>query len=90
VTKDPDEDGQYRLKWARSPAKDLRHYNVYFSTRGKPEVSPKRLIVSPPAGMTEYLDWSAPLKAQKVCYAITAVDRQGNESEPTCVEPANK
>jgi hypothetical protein len=40
--------------------------------------------------MTEYLDWSAPRKAEKVWYAITAVDRQGNESGPTFAELAGK
>ncbi len=86
VTKEADEDGQYRLKWDKSPATDLRYYNVYFSTKGKPEVSQKRLIVSPLASMTGYLDWSAPADARPVFYAITAVDRQGNESAPAHAE----
>ena len=91
VTNEPEEDGQYRLKWDKSPAKDLRYYNLYFSTKGQPEVGPKRLIMSPPANMTEYLDWSAPLGAQTVYYAITAVDRQGNESQPAYATiPAGK
>ena len=75
-------DGQYRLKWDRNPAKDLRYYNVYFSTQGKCEVGQKRLIISPPGSTKEYLDWTAPLGVQSVYYAITAVDRQGNESPP--------
>jgi hypothetical protein len=87
VTKEPDEDGQYRLKWEKSPAKDLRYYNIYFSTKGQPEPGPKRLIMSPPAAMTAYLDWSAPLAAQNVTYANTAVDRQGNESQPAYASP---
>ncbi|MFB3891397.1 MAG: fibronectin type III domain-containing protein [Phycisphaerae bacterium] len=86
VAKEADEDGQYRLKWDASPAKDLRYYNIYFSTKGKPEVSQKRLIMSPLANMTGYLDWSAPLDAKEVYYAITAVDRQGNESAPAYAE----
>jgi len=40
--------------------------------------------------MTEYLDWSAPLGAQAVYYAITAVDRQGNESAPAETEVKSK
>jgi len=82
AAKEPDEDGQYRLKWEKNPAKDLRYYNLYFSTKAKPDVGQKRLIMSPPANMTEYLDWSAPLGEKTVYYAITAVDRQGNESPP--------
>jgi hypothetical protein len=82
AAKEPDEAGQYRLSWKKSAASDLRHYNVYFSSKEKPQVSQKRLIVSPLAGMTEYLDWSAPTEGP-AHYAITAVDRQGNESAPT-------
>ncbi len=81
VVKEQDEPGQYRLKWTASPANDIRYYNVYFSTKGKPEISQKRLIASPLKSMTSYLDWSAPL-AGDAHYAITAVDRQGNESAP--------
>ncbi|HEY3320639.1 MAG TPA: hypothetical protein VGP72_09255 [Planctomycetota bacterium] len=85
VAKETDEDGQFRLKWEKSPARDLRHYNIYFAAKGQPQVGPKRLIASPRAMMTEYLDWTAPLKTPNVTYAITAVDRQGNESAPTVV-----
>lgn len=80
-----EEAGQYRLKWTASSAKDLRYYNVYFSQHGRPEISQKRLIVSPLKDMTSYLDWSAPTEGGAF-YAITAVDRQGNESEPAHVE----
>jgi len=81
VAKEADEDGQYRLAWAASGAKDVRHYNIYFSSAGRPAVSQKRLIVSPVRGTTRYLDWSAP-HGTTAYYAITAVDRQGNESAP--------
>jgi hypothetical protein len=80
-----EEPGQYRLKWDQSPASDLRYYNVYFSQAGGPEISQKRLIVSPLKGMTSYLDWSAPTEGGAF-YAITAVDRQGNESPPAFVD----
>jgi hypothetical protein len=36
--------------------------------------------------MTSYLDWSAPTTPDAF-YAITAVDRQGNESAPTFAKP---
>jgi hypothetical protein len=81
VTKEPDAAGQYRLKWEPSASTDVRHYNVYFSQTGQPEISQKRLIASPDRSMTSYLDWSAPLEGE-AHYAITAVDRQGNESTP--------
>ncbi|MEX0774815.1 MAG: hypothetical protein WD042_03770 [Phycisphaeraceae bacterium] len=82
VIKEADEEGQYRLTWSRSAAPDVRYYNLYFSTEGKPEATQKNRVASPLPGMTSYLDWSAPLGAAKVHYAITAVDRQGNESAP--------
>jgi hypothetical protein len=85
ATAEADAPGQYRLKWTASPAADVRYYNVYFSAKGKPEVSQKRLIASPLASMKEYLDWSAPIEGG-ASYAITAVDRQGNESMPAFAE----
>ena len=86
AAKEPDEPGQYRLRWDRNPATDLRYYNIYFSAQGKPEAVQARRIVSPAAGATEYLDWSAPTNAAHVGYAITAVDRQGNDSAPAFAE----
>jgi hypothetical protein len=83
-----DEPGQFRLNWERSAAGDLRYYNVYFSATAKPEAVQARRIVSPPATATTYLDWSAPTNALRVWYAITAVDRQGNESAPSYAECA--
>ncbi len=76
---EPDAKGQYRLKWDASPASDLRYYNIYFSATAQPGIVQKRLIASPLSQMTNYLDWSAPLTGSAY-YAITAVDRQGNES----------
>jgi hypothetical protein len=82
VVREADEPGQFRLTWDRSPAGDLRHYNLYFSAEARPEPVQARRIVSPPADATTYLDWSAPVRASHAGYAITAVDRQGNESLP--------
>jgi len=81
VAKEPDDAGQYRLKWKPSPSNDVRYYNVYFSSTAKPAIEQKRLIASPLKSMSEYLDWSAPISGG-AHYAITAVDRQGNESAP--------
>lgn len=75
-------DGQYRLKWATNPASDLRYYNLYFSEQGPPEPRQQRLIASPQETVTDYLDWTAPSGTGPAFYAITAVDRQGNESRP--------
>jgi len=73
--------GRYRLTWTAPPDQDLRYFNIYFSSIDQPEAIQQRRIVSPPKSMTEYLDWTAPLGGSAY-YAITAVDRQGNESEP--------
>jgi fibronectin type 3 domain-containing protein len=82
VAPEPDARGQYRLSWKPSSATDIRYYNIYFSASEQPQISQKRLIASALKSMTSYLDWSAPLEG-KAHYAITAVDRQGNESAPT-------
>jgi hypothetical protein len=73
--------GQYRLAWSKDSATDVRYYNVYFSSKERPAIAQERLVVSPPSGATQYLDWSAPI-GPGAHYAITAVDRQGNESAP--------
>lgn len=77
ATKDP---AGVLLRWAPSPETDLRYYNIYFSAAGRPEPVQARRIVSPPHDCTQYLDWTAPEGAGH--YALTAVDRHGNESAP--------
>ncbi|HUT33721.1 MAG TPA: hypothetical protein VNE39_09590 [Planctomycetota bacterium] len=78
--------GGYLLKWTASPEKDLRYYNLYFSSSKSPEAVQARRIASPPRGTTEWLDWLAPREG-RAFYALTAVDRHGNESEPAFAEP---
>ena len=81
AARETDEAGQYRLKWTPTPDHDVRYYNVYFSSKGQPAIEQKRLIVSPLPSMSQSLDWTAP-EGGDAYYAITAVDRQGNESTP--------
>lgn len=73
--------GQYTLEWTASVDQDVRYYNLYFSSEGKPDAVQARRFVSPPAGTTSYLDWAASREGSAY-YAITAVDYQGNESAP--------
>ncbi|OGF46583.1 MAG: hypothetical protein A2231_02810 [Candidatus Firestonebacteria bacterium RIFOXYA2_FULL_40_8] len=80
-----DKDGYQVLNWDKSPAKDLRYYNIYASAAEKPKVCQERLIVSPPKSETNYIDWMAG-KDKAYHYAIIAIDRQGNESEPVYSE----
>jgi hypothetical protein len=74
-------DGRFRLRWDRCTATDTRYYSLYFSAAGRPAISQARLILSPPAAVTNVLDWTAP-KGTDGHYAIVAVDRQGNVSAP--------
>jgi len=74
--------GQHRLYWQASTDTDVRYYNVYYSVEGAPSPSPQRLIASSPRNTLTYLDWLARTDATPY-YAITAVDRAGNESTPS-------
>jgi hypothetical protein len=71
--------GQYSLKWLSPDDKKIRYFNVYYATRGNPEISQRTRIASLPVGTIEYLDWNAD-KEKNGFYMITSVDRQGNES----------
>jgi len=84
-----DADGDVVLEWAPSPACDLRYYNLYFSAEAVPKPEQPRRIASPPHGITRYIDWEVRAD-QRAFYAITAVDRQGNESEPATAEVAGR
>lgn len=77
--------GQYRLGWEGPPDKDVRYYNLYFSSQSRPQAVQQRRFASPARSVTSYLDWTAP-KAGPAYYAITAVDRAGNESQAVFAE----
>jgi len=80
-------DGLIALTWQVCSDRGLRHYNIYSSSRGRPDVCQKRLLVSPTHDQTSYIDWTAP-EGKTVHYAITAVDRKGNESLPVYTKVA--
>ncbi|MDP6354775.1 MAG: fibronectin type III domain-containing protein [Planctomycetota bacterium] len=70
------------LTWTRSPDRDLSHTNVYCSKRADFICKQANLILSPQAADTTCRDWGlAPGTAYY--YRITAVDWDGNESQPT-------
>ena len=79
--------GRNRLTWDPAPetASDLRYYNLYFAADGRPDPVQAHRFASPPAGTTAYLDWTAP-PTPGGRYAVTALDRQGNESAPAYAE----
>jgi hypothetical protein len=70
--------GQYLLKWTEPNDSKIRHYNIYYSTKGTPPVDQRYRIASVPVGTSKYLDWLAD-QSQPAYYKITSVDRQGNE-----------
>ena len=74
--------GHYWLRWIEPLDKKARFYNVYYSTRGKPEASQDQRIASLPLGTSTYLDWLADPDTPGL-YGITTVDRYGNESSIT-------
>ncbi|HUW58880.1 MAG TPA: fibronectin type III domain-containing protein [Planctomycetota bacterium] len=69
-----------KVTWNAGRDKDLRYYNVYASTDGPPTAGQKHLLFSP--SRTYVIDWGVP-EGQTVQYAVTAVDRSGNESLPS-------
>jgi len=73
--------GHYQLSW-NEPADDkVRYYNVYYATQAAPAAKQPNRIASLPVGTATYLDWLAEAERDGY-YAITSVDRQGNESAP--------
>ncbi len=73
--------GQFRLSWNENSDSKIRYYNIYYSELGNPAAIQARKIASLPYGTQSFVDWLAHLSATVGHYGITAVDRQGNESE---------
>jgi len=74
---EPVGDRQLHLTWRTNREPDLSHYNVYSSRSSFDTPSQERLIASPTR--CELIDWG--LRAGTTYhYAVTAVDRCGNES----------
>ncbi len=71
--------GLVRLSWKPSYSTDIRFYHVYCRSGGRPEAKQSNRIATV-RGRLDYIDWGAPDGAA-VQYVVTAVDRQGNESE---------
>jgi len=75
------EPGKYFLEWEASPSADLRYYDIYYSPDSRPPSGQEYLIATLPRGETSFFDWGA-RKNKKAHYAIIAVDKQDNLSEP--------
>jgi hypothetical protein len=71
-----------RLSWTLSSSPDVRYYNIYYRRGSEPTISQAHRIVSPGKDARSYIDWGVGGSQQGHFYAITAVDRQGNESSP--------
>ena len=68
-----------KVTWNANREKDLRYYNVYASSGGPPAIEQKHLVFSP--SRTYVIDWGV-TEGERLHYAVTAVDRAGNESGP--------
>jgi hypothetical protein len=68
------------IRWTASAGRCLSHYNVYCGRDATYPLDNRRLLLSPSG--TQVIDWGIPEGARTV-YKVTAVDRFGNESEPT-------
>jgi hypothetical protein len=72
------------LKWNRpvtgSCQNDVRYYNVYYATNTQADSADFELLATNVLD-TFYIDQGLPSFAR--CYRVTAVDRSGNESEPS-------
>jgi hypothetical protein len=77
----------YLLTWIEPKDKQVRYYNIYYSSNAEPPTDQQHRIASVPVGTTFFLDWLAD-KTRPGYYCITAVDRQGNESTPLNTETA--
>ncbi len=74
-----------RLQWQPAGEADLSHYNVYAAREDQVSARQECLVGSP--SVPEFIDWG--LRAGATYrYAITAVDRRGNESPLSAVVDA--
>jgi hypothetical protein len=71
----------YKLDWTDLADTKVRYYNVYYREGSNPTVNQIYRIASIPPGLQTWLDWNV-TSAVTPYYAITAVDRYGNESDP--------
>ncbi len=70
-----------RLSWEPASVMNFDHYNVYAASEGEP-AGQEHLIASPSA--SQRFDWGLQA-ATNYTWAVTVVDRQGNEGEPVTV-----
>ncbi len=80
-------EGKYaiRLSWQAVVEADLAHYNVYCGRSADYELGNERLVGSP--SEAHFVDWG--LKpGSEYFYRVTAVDRRGNEGEPSAAVAA--
>ncbi|NOZ19741.1 MAG: fibronectin type III domain-containing protein [Planctomycetes bacterium] len=68
------------LSWTGPSDWDVAHFNVYASSEEAPKPVQERRIASPTE--PRFIDWGLQT-GTTYQYVVTAVDRQGNESQPT-------
>ncbi len=77
--------GHYRLSWTEPADDKVRFYNLYYAEAAAPEITQARRVASVVVGTSGYYDWLG--SAAGAHYALTTVDRQGNESAPVFATP---
>lgn len=77
--------GHYLLTWTEPADGQVRFYNIYYAADLQPEVAQAARMASVAAGTSRYYDWLA--SPAGAYYAVTAVDRHGNESVPVYATP---
>lgn len=72
--------GHYLLSWTGSSDSKVRYYNLYYSDTAVPSAVQQNRIASIRVGVNAYRDWNPNTSSEYAYYALTAVDRYGNES----------
>lgn len=79
------EHSSVQLHWMPCTADDLARYDIFCATGPNVECSNKRLVGS--TQETAFMGWGL-RPGQRYCYAVAAVDRQGNRSAPSDIVTA--
>jgi len=69
-----------KLNWNRNTEADFNHYNLYRDTTSNFQIDSTKLVVSLPDTFFNHI---IPVGTESLYFKLTAVDSQGNESNPS-------